>query len=363
MLQRTWIDDYAPVILLQQLRPRLMAPKSIERFRRTTVDQINSTNGLYFRLSSNEREIRGCRVDRHSADVCCVLKVARLDSVNGYKCLSYVWGDYRERENIVVNGITQSVTANLYVALQFLRKRLDGDAIWIDALCINQDDLEERKGQVAMMGDIYRQSTEVWIWLASSQIFGRSFSEDATCGGYIERKSLQAGIDLLFDLANNGHFHELPYFGKCASSDCFSSGDRPTKPWAVAIESLGLLMASEWFQRTWTIQEVVLAKHAVAIHGHYSVEWSIIRQAMAAWNCHMNECCSECMLALSKADFRVMQEYAQTLLDIEHARWSMLNGENILHPLLKFRSKKVSNKRDKIFQSSRTTTPAVRRCP
>ena len=72
-----------------------------------------------------------------------------------YKVLSYVWGDPKDVSSILCNGEKISITRSLSLALHQLRQDSQRYIIWIDQLCINQNDLAERAQQVTMMGDIY----------------------------------------------------------------------------------------------------------------------------------------------------------------------------------------------------------------
>ncbi|KAJ3541188.1 hypothetical protein NM208_g4725 [Fusarium decemcellulare] len=82
--------------------------------------------------------------------------------------LSYVWGSPTPQRFITVNGAEFGVTPNLYAALIQLRRTQrirQGFRLWIDAICINQDDLTERGQQVSRMRDIYRSAWQVVIWI------------------------------------------------------------------------------------------------------------------------------------------------------------------------------------------------------
>ncbi|UPK95878.1 hypothetical protein LCI18_006813 [Fusarium solani-melongenae] len=82
--------------------------------------------------------------------------------------LSYEWGPPTPRRFITVNGAQFGVTPNLYDALIQLRRTQrirQGFRLWIDAICINQDNLVERGQQVAHMRDIYRSAWQVVIWI------------------------------------------------------------------------------------------------------------------------------------------------------------------------------------------------------
>jgi hypothetical protein len=93
-------------------------------------------------------------------EIVCTMYTVDLDSQPEYRALSYEWGSSTPTVTIQCNDSNFEVTTNLAAALHRLRK-LDGPKIfWIDALCINQKDLEERNQQVAQMGRIYSQVRE-----------------------------------------------------------------------------------------------------------------------------------------------------------------------------------------------------------
>lgn len=90
-----------------------------------------------------------------------------------YYTLSYTWGKTHPdgshlTNTIISNDALLRITANLHSALKQIR-RLQGSTaarwpIWIDALCINQEDLKERSEQVRQMDRIYQLSATVLIW-------------------------------------------------------------------------------------------------------------------------------------------------------------------------------------------------------
>lgn len=306
-------------------------------------------NGIYDLLDSKSGEVRMCKVDMTTEEICRTLTPTYINSIGQYKCLSYVWGNDGHRKDIYVNGVVFSATSSLYAALIDLRRELNGDPIWIDALCINQEDTEEKTQQVPLMADLYRYATEVWIWLGPAQSCGRTGqAQDTTAAVSVHESDIQPGVDLLEQLAQGRHFHELPYFGKCSPS-CRCHRELPEKSWRTALDSVAMLMNAEWFERTWTIQEIVLAKRAIAIYNGQYIEWDLIRSAMVAWNRHLNECCTECIFTLSSRDFSAMHRYAGQILDLENAKRSLQRGDDLLRPLIKFRSRKASDHRDKIY--------------
>jgi hypothetical protein len=80
-----------------------------------------------------------------------------------YKCLSYCWQTTVQDAAILVDGRRFEVTSNLLCALRSIRKRREKVLIWIDQICINQDDFEERGHQVSIMKHIYSRARTVVV--------------------------------------------------------------------------------------------------------------------------------------------------------------------------------------------------------
>ncbi|KAL9108153.1 MAG: hypothetical protein Q9227_007007 [Pyrenula ochraceoflavens] len=86
-----------------------------------------------------------------------------------YYALSYEWGTKHDLLEIEVNGCRLSVRQNLWRYLDMARQtpKLCTTALWVDAICINQDNIQERNEQVAVMGEIYAGAERVVVWLGS----------------------------------------------------------------------------------------------------------------------------------------------------------------------------------------------------
>jgi hypothetical protein len=87
-----------------------------------------------------------------------------------FQALSYVWGDLKEIGRICVNGGIHEVTKNLYLALLRLRHPVMERTLWVDALCINQMDLDEKRHQIALMPGIYTKASTVIMWLGEPEV-------------------------------------------------------------------------------------------------------------------------------------------------------------------------------------------------
>ena len=103
-----------------------------------------------------------------------------IENAPSFRALSYTWGPaYRDINvedeapelppdfcaSMICDGKRINITQNLSDALiNIVAIGIDG-WLWIDALCINQRDFEERNSQVLLMGNIYTSASEVLIWL------------------------------------------------------------------------------------------------------------------------------------------------------------------------------------------------------
>lgn len=95
----------------------------------------------------------------------CVFSVVALDDQPQFEALSYVWGNPTSDAVVELEGRAVRVTSNLHSALKHLRRSGEERIIWADALCIDQENNEERSHQVSLMQHIYTQASAVVIYL------------------------------------------------------------------------------------------------------------------------------------------------------------------------------------------------------
>lgn len=88
--------------------------------------------------------------------------------VHLYEAVSYVWGDCKRLLPISIANHRFNVTENLHAVLLRLRNRSFERIIWIDAICINQEDDKEKEHQILSMPKIYGQSNRVIVWLGEA---------------------------------------------------------------------------------------------------------------------------------------------------------------------------------------------------
>jgi hypothetical protein len=131
---------------------------------------------IYHPLDYHRREIRLLRIlpaRNNDEPISCVLEVASLQDPLCYTALSYCWGNTSNKNPVLVNNSVFETTDNLASALWFIRKHLASGSLindlpqlfWIDAICINQSDSEEKSQQVPLMQTVYASAANVLSWL------------------------------------------------------------------------------------------------------------------------------------------------------------------------------------------------------
>lgn len=125
-------------------------------------------------LDPSLRQIRLLRVEPSPSDLSAVLETVSLDDGPKYTALSYTWGtEMSSGAGIALKlghggGQTwrQPITMNLQVVLEHLCAGSDKPVtLWVDALCINQADVEEKSHQITLMKDVYSGAEATCIWL------------------------------------------------------------------------------------------------------------------------------------------------------------------------------------------------------
>lgn len=127
------------------------------------------------------RAFRLLSICKEDSQLSCKLNTFTIgeDECPQYKALSYTWGSpiygreeaFASTSTILCNDQPFSVVLNLMDALEQLRTSGYEGYIWIDAICIDQQNVGERNAQVLLMGDIYSSALEVIIWLGKDTTF------------------------------------------------------------------------------------------------------------------------------------------------------------------------------------------------
>jgi hypothetical protein len=89
-----------------------------------------------------------------------------------FEALSYTWGNGQSFETITINDASVHIGANLETALRYIRSPDTPRTLWIDALCINQNNNAEKGHQVQKMCQVFSLATTVLAWLGPPDLDG-----------------------------------------------------------------------------------------------------------------------------------------------------------------------------------------------
>ncbi|KAI9768287.1 MAG: hypothetical protein M1839_004151 [Geoglossum umbratile] len=205
---------------------------------------------------NHSRQIRILVLNRRSLfkEPTCEIIHVRLDDAPPFQALSYTWGTKPPSIPITVDGKDIFVTSNVEEFLFHQRSIFRSKYFWIDAICIKQDDDEEKGAQIRLMAEIYRKATEVLVWLGPS----KSFRE--TRGLHLMLQLISLSGALRTAGAPSG-------FLETALSD------------EIGLKALGDMFNNPWFERMWIIQEVTVGDPILVMCHGLRVGWDVISKA------------------------------------------------------------------------------------
>jgi hypothetical protein len=229
----------------------------------------------YSQLDRTSRSIRLLILSPHlhpeDNRIQCRLFITSLDEFPSYDALSYTWGQPDELNlKIWVNGVLIPVRRNLLCALRMLRGDVER-VLWIDALCINQNDEQERGHQVEMMGEIYKMAYWVLAWLGTPDI-GESQDRIDIIGHQAPSKSVLA-FDFLEVASQRSDNRYSQQFNHYKWMDDFVHNPALNCHWKELADICNL----EYWTRLWIIQEVCLASKLRVLHGTKMIDWTAFR--------------------------------------------------------------------------------------
>lgn len=133
-------------------------------------------------LDRSRREIRLVRLAPVTladpkAAIALELQHVSLDDGVAYAAMSYVWGDYSNPVEVDINNKPFPVGRNLHAGLERFREQGIDSWLWIDAICIQQSNTDEKSWQVDQMRDVYRLADHVQIWLGPATVDGDAAME------------------------------------------------------------------------------------------------------------------------------------------------------------------------------------------
>lgn len=188
------------------------------------------------------------------------IEVIHATTNEEYTALSYTWGSVDPQRDVQVNDAQLTAGPNLWEFLKrvSLSPEYMSRSFWIDAICINQKDDQEKSVQVARMGEIYKSAQHVLIWLApfrdASLTLEESigpicdFTDVASCLPREERLRLGDGGSR---------------FGSCATF--------------IFVHSIcEQIVSHDYWRRLWIVQEFLLNERRSVLYGPLAIPWKAL---------------------------------------------------------------------------------------
>jgi hypothetical protein len=182
----------------------------------------------------------------------CSLLPVRLSENPAFEAISYTWGAPGDREVISVGGASLGVSRNLANALRNFRLRDRKCQFWADAVCINQDDIQERNKQVQIMREIFSKASKTRVWL------GDDMPLDRIVVSWVQAKKLQKQ-DVY--LQSNRWIEDM------------MSELRKTE------QALMAFLGRPWFRRIWVVQEVAVSDDIEMHFGKFAITFGDLSYA------------------------------------------------------------------------------------
>jgi hypothetical protein len=195
------------------------------------------------------RILKLTRINQRDTPFCGRLVAVRLDESPDYVALSYAWGGKSSDDPMLhVNGHTLQIRTSLWQALEALTTCGITIRLWVDQICINQENKAEQEQQVRLMSRIYAQARRVVGWLGDHGkdshlafdlllVLGRSPSARDVEPDFEWRRAADA-------LMKDGHVYKV--------ENLFNPASKP-------LQAVACLVERSWFYRLWIVQEVALA--------------------------------------------------------------------------------------------------------
>jgi hypothetical protein len=263
---------------------------------------------------------------------CSILKT-RLELASVYIALSYTWGNDVATASLSIDGLSFMIRPNLHSALLALRYVSSKRILWVDAICINQDDAIEKEYQVGLMRKIYQRASSVIIWLGTyddeigeafafiRQLQGSNVVADVSGGAFEQRIAQQpwkTGNALPIKSHNSRDLHVRHTF----------------------LTILTKIFTKDWWSRIWVIQEVAVSQLALIRCGHTSLPWMGLVHFLGRFP-----------IQDMPRDVLELRYLRQSFQDIDAARQMVLNTLPIplLSLLMRFRAFSSHDARDKVY--------------
>lgn len=187
-----------------------------------------------------------------------------------FLALSYVWGTKSNSHTININGHKVGIWDGLYSFVEFVQHLLDFSNTWwwIDSICINQEDGQEKSLQIQIMGKIYARAEKTIVWLGHE--IDHNLPE--------ESRDCTRAIDTLERLEWE-RFKSTPNDRPLERKDIrhLRDSEHPIN-W----KSVERLLLRPWWRRVWTLQEFLICDKVMIHCGYRYISRRSLQVAMFA---------------------------------------------------------------------------------
>lgn len=206
-----------------------------------------------------EGEIRLLKLKRAwiMADVECELVPIKLDAdIPVYTAVSYAWGpDPSRPRSIVVDGKRLNVTESAFEVVMAMAPESGERFVWVDFICINQEDVYERASQVKLMGAIYSRAEEVKVVL--NTVTPVDLDDSDLVVHHLRKTNAQVAYGV-WSLEK-----QVEQFKKAGKKNILPG-------WA----AVSRMFNREYWNRAWVVQEIAMAQKLVVLYGDNELSWS-----------------------------------------------------------------------------------------
>ncbi|KAK5120411.1 hypothetical protein LTR85_006350 [Meristemomyces frigidus] len=181
--------------------------------------------------------------------------------------LAPAWSHLRLKDQDPLRRVesgTIGITQNLAAALPYLRLEDRERRLWIDAVCVNQQDLAERGSQMKQMASIFSQADLVIAWIG------------------LDRPDCRVAFDFMTWLGTNVAVNWNKYAMSSISEDYpgLANFHEELEMSQADSDAIICMMGRPWFRRLWVRQEVQMARQALLMCGSSAVDWNVFRNAV-----------------------------------------------------------------------------------
>lgn len=266
-----------------------------------------------------------------NAEIRCAIRAVALDSGETYDALSYVWGDpTAPRKSITIDENEVQVSQNLWLGLRRIRSQFEIRTFWVDQLCINQNDDEEKAHQVGLMGEIYKRCFRCVCWFGESELDGEFELEDIN-------SALNFILTLSFGAQSRSPMRDMPvlFYDN-------EEGERVRRAFN-SFASHG----NPWWSRIWTVQEAVLPPRATIVWGTAIIDREWLYDASDCFHHGLGEFMWTSKMHVAKRKHR---ELLERLFNPVLGMQVVIRGQECpSHAFRQWRHRNSSNPLDKVY--------------